>query len=160
MGTQLSSPKGAQPTIFGPYLLWPNGWMDQDATYYEGNPRPNRHSVRWGPRSPSPKRGRASPIFGPCLLWPNCWMDQHATWHERSPWTRPHCVRWGPSSPPLGKGHSIPLLFGHVYLWPNGRPSQQPRLSSCTFLRYGIDNICRQRLLCAGVGSTHRNKCR
>jgi len=21
-------PKGAQPLIFGPYLLWPNGWMD------------------------------------------------------------------------------------------------------------------------------------
>jgi len=25
-------PKGAQPPIFGPYLLRPNGWMDQDAT--------------------------------------------------------------------------------------------------------------------------------
>jgi len=23
---------GGRP-IFGPYLLWPNGWMDQDATY-------------------------------------------------------------------------------------------------------------------------------
>ena len=21
-------PKGAQPPIFGPYLLWPYGWMD------------------------------------------------------------------------------------------------------------------------------------
>jgi len=29
-----SSPpeKGAEPPIFGPYLLWPNGWMDEDAT--------------------------------------------------------------------------------------------------------------------------------
>ena len=26
------SPKGAQPPIFGPCLLWPNGWMDQDDT--------------------------------------------------------------------------------------------------------------------------------
>jgi len=25
-------PKGTQPPIFGPCLLWPNGWMDQDAT--------------------------------------------------------------------------------------------------------------------------------
>jgi len=27
--------KGTQPVspIFGPYLLWPNGWMDQDATW-------------------------------------------------------------------------------------------------------------------------------
>jgi len=24
--------KGAQPPIFGPCLLWPKGWMDQDAT--------------------------------------------------------------------------------------------------------------------------------
>ena len=22
--------KGTQPPIFGPYLLWPNGWIDQD----------------------------------------------------------------------------------------------------------------------------------
>jgi len=27
------SPKGAQPPIFSPYLLWTNGWMDQDATW-------------------------------------------------------------------------------------------------------------------------------
>jgi len=25
-------PRWAHPPIFGPYLLWPNGWMDQDAT--------------------------------------------------------------------------------------------------------------------------------
>jgi len=32
-------PKGAQPPIFGPCLLWPNGWMGQDATWYDGRPR-------------------------------------------------------------------------------------------------------------------------
>ena len=26
-------PKGVQPPIIGPYLLWPNGWMDQDVTW-------------------------------------------------------------------------------------------------------------------------------
>jgi len=27
-------PKGhSPPPIFGLYLLWPNGWMDQDATW-------------------------------------------------------------------------------------------------------------------------------
>jgi len=28
--------KGAEPPlpIFGPFLLWPNGWMHQDATWY------------------------------------------------------------------------------------------------------------------------------
>ena len=30
--------KGAAP-IFGPCLLWPNGWMDQHATCYGGRPR-------------------------------------------------------------------------------------------------------------------------
>ena len=29
-------PKGG--SIFGPYLLQPNGWMDQDATWYRGRP--------------------------------------------------------------------------------------------------------------------------
>jgi len=30
-------PKGP-PHIFGPYLLWPNGWMDQDHTWYGSRP--------------------------------------------------------------------------------------------------------------------------
>jgi len=39
-------PIGAQPPIFGPCLLWPNGWMHHDTTLYGGNPRPRRHCVR------------------------------------------------------------------------------------------------------------------
>jgi len=40
-GTQLLSEKGHSPhPIFGPCLLWPNGWMDQDATWYGGKSRP------------------------------------------------------------------------------------------------------------------------
>ena len=27
--------KGAQSPVFGPCLLWPNGWMDEDASWYE-----------------------------------------------------------------------------------------------------------------------------
>ena len=27
------SERGQSPPIFDPYLLWPNGWMDQDATW-------------------------------------------------------------------------------------------------------------------------------
>jgi len=27
-------PKGYRPPIFVPCLLWPNGWMNQDATWY------------------------------------------------------------------------------------------------------------------------------
>jgi len=28
-----ASPKGHSPPIFGPYMLWPDGSMDQDATW-------------------------------------------------------------------------------------------------------------------------------
>jgi len=36
MGTEVPlSQRGTAP-IFGPYLLWPNGSMDQDATWYGG----------------------------------------------------------------------------------------------------------------------------
>jgi len=52
------SSRAASP-IFGPFLLWPNGWMHQDGTWYWGRPQPRRLCVRWGPSSPSPKRGRS-----------------------------------------------------------------------------------------------------
>jgi len=54
--------KGAEPPMFGPCLLWPNGCMDQNATWYGGRPRPRPHCARWEPSSPSPKRGN-SPQF-------------------------------------------------------------------------------------------------
>jgi len=38
--------KGAEPPIFDPCPLWPNGCMDQDAIWsYGGSARPKRHSV-------------------------------------------------------------------------------------------------------------------
>jgi len=35
-------------------VLWPgpNGWMDQDATWYGDRPQPRPHCVRWIPSSP------------------------------------------------------------------------------------------------------------
>ena len=64
--------KEGGPPIFGPCLLWPNSWMDQDATWYGGRPRPRRHCVRWGPSFPAPKGAhQPTPSLGPCLLWPN-----------------------------------------------------------------------------------------
>jgi len=59
MGSQLPL-KGAQPPVFGPCLLWPNGWMDEDATWYGSRPGPRAHSVRRGPSSPR-ERGTAAP---------------------------------------------------------------------------------------------------
>ena len=83
-------PKGhsSPHPIFGPYLLWPKGYMDQDATWYGGRPRPRRLCVQWmktplgmevdlGPGHivldgvPAlRKRGTAASPFGPCLFWP------------------------------------------------------------------------------------------
>ena len=56
------SPKGHSPPIFGPYLLRPNGCMDQDVTWYGARPQPRRLCVRWDPAPPSPK-GEHSPKF-------------------------------------------------------------------------------------------------
>jgi len=45
--TQRLSPKREQsPPFFGPCLLWPNGWMDQDGTWNGGRPRPKPHCAR------------------------------------------------------------------------------------------------------------------
>jgi len=61
-GDPAPSPKRcAEPPIFGPCVLRPNGWMHQDATWYGGRPRPTRHCVRWGPSSPLTKKGAEPP---------------------------------------------------------------------------------------------------
>jgi len=121
MGTQLPSPKGGRsPPIFGPYLLWPNGWIDQDATWYGERTRPRQLCVRQGPNSPSQKGGGApSPIFSPCPLWPNGWVDQDGTWHRGGL----HCpgyivLDWDPAPLPK-RGRSPLLIFGSFLLWTN-----------------------------------------
>jgi len=94
MGTQLSSPKNwAELPIFGPFLLWSNGWVHQDATWCVGWPQPRLLCVRWGPSSLT-KKGADPPIVGPCLLWSNGCMDQDATWYRCRARRRRHCVRW------------------------------------------------------------------
>jgi len=46
-GDPAISRKRAHPPhpSFGPCLLWPNGWMDEDATCYGSRPRPRPHIV-------------------------------------------------------------------------------------------------------------------
>jgi len=107
-GPSSSSPKqGARhPPIFGWCLLWPNGEMDQDATWYGGKPRPRPHCVRWGP-SPSPQWGTA-PNFRP-----NGYMEMPL----------PTEVGLGPGDivldgdpAPPKRGHMSPPLFGQCLL--------------------------------------------
>jgi len=77
--------------------LWPNGWMDQDETWYAGRPRPG-HIVLGEDPAPPPLKGHSPPIFGPYLLQPNGCMDQNVTWYGVRPPPRRLCVRWGPHS--------------------------------------------------------------
>jgi len=52
--------KGAEPPIFGPFLLWPNGWMHQDATWYGGRPQPRQLLCSMGTQLPQ-KKGHIHP---------------------------------------------------------------------------------------------------
>ena len=66
MGSQLPLRKGAQPPVFGPFLLCTNGWMDEHANWYGSRPRPRRHCIRRGPSCPRKAHSRPRP----CPLWP------------------------------------------------------------------------------------------
>ena len=44
--------KGTEPPIFHPFLLSPNGWMHQDATWYGGRPRPSDFVFDGDPATP------------------------------------------------------------------------------------------------------------
>jgi len=130
-------------------VLWPNGWMDQDATWYSDRPQPRRHCVRWGP-SCLPKKGNRSPQFSAHVYY-----GQTAGWIKMPLGTEiglgpgDIVLDWDPAPLPAKKGHSSPHFLAQVRLypsafvicalknylltylvWPNGRPSQQ-LLSSC-----------------------------
>ena len=104
-----SSPpqKVTEAPDFRPILLWPNGWMHQDATWYGGRPQPRRLCVRWGPSLPSPK-GAEPPNFRAMSIVVKRLHGSRCHYVGRPRPTR-HCVRCGPSSPPLN-GHSLPIF--------------------------------------------------
>ena len=109
---------GHSPPIFRQCLLCPNGWIDQDATWYGGRPQPRRLCVRWGP-SPSPKG-----VEAPLQFSAHVYCGQTAAWIKMQFGTevglslRDIVLDGDPAPPPL-KGHS-PAIFGQYPLWPNG----------------------------------------
>ena len=123
METQLALPKkGAEPPpIFGPCLLWPNGWMDQDATWYGGRPRGKPHCAIGGDPVCLPEKGHSSPQF-----LPHIYCGQTAGWIKMACGTEVglgpgNIVPDGdPSLPPQRSRHSSPQIFGPCLLWPNG----------------------------------------
>jgi len=110
--------KGAEPPVFGPCLLWPNGRMDHDGTWYGRRPRPS-DIVLDG--NPAPPKRCTAPDFGPYLLWPYGWMDEDSTWYGSTPHPRPHCVT--ETQLPPTKGAQQPPLFGPCLLWPRSPTS-------------------------------------
>jgi len=51
--------RGTAPHIFAPYLLWPNGWVNQDGTWHGGGSESKPHCATWG----APKKGGRGPHF-------------------------------------------------------------------------------------------------
>ena len=112
MGTPIPLLKrGQRRHIFSSCLLWPNGWMDKDGTWYGGRPRPS-DVVLDG--KPAPKRCTV-PSF-----WPICVCGQTAEWMKMPLGTEvdlspSHCVTREPSSSP-GKGPSSSLFSVRVLI--------------------------------------------
>ena len=69
-----SSNRGAAPSFWPMSIVskCPNGWMDEDTTWYASRPWPRPHCVRRGPSSLSERGTVVPPSFGPCLLWSRC----------------------------------------------------------------------------------------
>ena len=73
---------GGAPQIFGPCVLWPNGWMDQDATWYGGRPQPRGLWVKWGPSPPHKREAEAGGRIR--NLWPMAIVAERldvSRWH-------------------------------------------------------------------------------
>ena len=114
-------PKEHSPQIFGPYLLWTNGCMDQDATWYVSRPQP-KHIVLDVLQLPLPIRGQ-SPQFSA-----DVYCRQTAGWMKMPLGTEVylspgHIVLEGIQLPPR-KGHSSPPFFSAHVSCGHGRPSQ------------------------------------
>jgi len=83
-GDPAPPPKGTEPPIFGPRLLWPNRCIDQDATWYGGRPRPTRHCVRCGPSFPSPKGTQPQFSANVCCGQTQDGLRCHLVWTRRA----------------------------------------------------------------------------
>ena len=49
------------------FLLWPNGWMDQDAMPLGREVDVGPHDIVLDGKPGPPKRSTAPPLFGPCV---------------------------------------------------------------------------------------------
>jgi len=122
-------PKRGVPLNSRPTSIWPNGCMNQDATWYGDRPRPTRHCVRCGPSFRQKKRH-----IHPTQFLAHVYCGQTAGWMKTPLGTE---VDLGPGHIVLDgvptlreRGITAPLFWAHVYCG-HGRPSQQ-LLNSCS----------------------------
>ena len=101
--------KGGRVLNFCPFLLSPNGWMNQDGTWHGGGPWFKPYCARWGPSSLS-KKG-ADPQFSAHFYYcqtAGCIKMPLGMEVGLSPGD--FVLGGDPASPPL-KGHSPQFLF-------------------------------------------------
>ena len=106
-------PNGHRPPFFGPYLLRPNGCMDQDVTWYGARPR-----VRWDLVAPSERGGGGPPKF-----LAHVYCDQTAGWKK------------------LILGMVVSLSPGEVVLDGDPAPSPKRGRASSPILRLKVENF-------------------
>jgi len=100
--------------------------MDQDTTWYGGRPRPRQLSLRWGPRSPSPKRGQSPLLPAFPQFSAHVYCGQTAAWIKMPLGSEiglgpDDIVLDGDPAPPPQQGGGAPSpIFGPCLLWPNG----------------------------------------
>jgi len=143
-GPSVSSPKrGRSPQIFGPCLLWPNGWMDQDGTWHGDRLQPRRLCFRWG-GNPAPllkKGAEAPPQFSAhfysgetagCIKMP---LGMEAGLKKFS--TQGTLCSMG-TQPPPKRGRSHPQFLAHVYC---GQTAASINMPLGTEVSLGPDDI-------------------
>jgi len=143
-------------------VLWPNGSMDQDATWCGGKLRLRPHYVGWEPSSPQ-NGAQQPPLSGPCLLWPSDWMDQDSTGYVGWPRSRQHCVRSLEMNPaPTRERNTVaPPLFGPCLLCPKRSPvsATTELLSLCHFMMARICYNPVSSVCCPSVCSFAASRC-
>jgi len=106
--------------IFGPFLLWPNDWMHQDATWCGGRSEPRGLCVRWGPSPLTKKRVEPPPQFSAhvCCGQTDAWIKMPLG-TEVGIGPDDVVLDGDPALPPQKGGRAPSPIFGPCLLWPN-----------------------------------------
>jgi len=97
--------RGHSPPQFSARLLCPNGWMDQDTTWYGSRSRPRPHCARRGP-SPLSKGGTAPFLNFRLMSVVAKWLDGSRC-HLVRRYQEDHIVLHGDPAHPLPKGTAL-----------------------------------------------------